>query len=65
MRRQNLLYYKNATLLKNAMSFFVQSSDTVRVWKQEGQKLPNAALKTFTLANEMQGGGGLAGPPQK
>ena len=33
MRRQNLLYYKNATLLKNALSFFVQSvlqtSDTV------------------------------------
>jgi hypothetical protein len=34
MRRQNLLYYKNATLLKNALSFFVQSvlqtSDTVK-----------------------------------
>jgi hypothetical protein len=29
MRRQNLLYYKNATLLKNALSFFVQSSVTV------------------------------------
>jgi hypothetical protein len=29
MRRQNLLYYENATLLKNALSFFVQSSDTV------------------------------------
>jgi hypothetical protein len=34
MRQQNLLYYKNATLLKNALSFFVQSvlqtSDTVK-----------------------------------
>ena len=25
MRRQNLLYYKNATLLKNTLSFFCQS----------------------------------------
>ena len=49
MRRQNLLYYKNAKLLKNALSFFVQSvlqtSDTVR-------QLPNGShdfFQTFSI----------------
>ena len=51
MRGQNLLYYKNATLLKNALSFFVQSSDTVilcEIYFEQRHK--ESKLRYFTLS---------------
>ena len=41
MRRQNLMYYKNSTLLKNALSFFLSVSTTdVTIVRKSCNHLP-------------------------
>ena len=57
MKRQNQLYYENATLLKNALSFFgqwvLQTSDTVcppapRFWQNKRHRQTAAASRIIT-----------------
>ena len=52
MRRQNLLYYKNATLLKNALSFFGQS--VLHLW-ETAHSTKSIILKNLAFHNKVLG----------